>query len=601
LACVKETIGIGFSDIMIQQMLSFLQIVVYALVLAMPGVLLISWIAPEKSTVWRWTHGLSLGLALTVYLAFVSCYFDLRWFYPVWAALLAASIVLYRRSSTPRLFGTAHGDLRWLAVVLGLVAASRMGVAMLHEFPMGWDPSFHCILSMKILTSNHLIRDWRPLEAITLNYPLGSHVLVAVLAQMARVEPHTAFNPLIPTLGVIATAQVFLLGWAATGNQRIGLLSATAYGLWAVYGSIDYYRWGGLPNLLGMVFLVSILNLLLERSGRKLWPVSCILMAGLILSHHHVMLVAFAILLTLMMISIIPATGCRLFADVSVSLLGGVALSAFHTVPYFLKVTEVASTSVLKFEEENFNVFSIPQSWGLLFTVAVILGAILYIRDHRRTKWKQIRITIDAVLPWAIAVLFLLYIVCGEVYPRIAQIIYGRSFGAFTPSRFVTDMVCLCSVFAGYALFRISPRTDRISAWLVLLAVAGSFTILPNWLNLRQPDRPSYVAACRWIKDHTSPDTYVLDSIGYQWTSYLSWRWSTSMPIPTSEPMVPPEVREKRSTYLRAVFEGKVPPDAPGPGVVLILPSGKASPSRVLWQQAHGYSIEQLKTSSLKN
>ena len=33
-----------------------------------------------------------------------------------------------------------------------------------------------------------------------------------------------------------------------------GGYSALAYGMWAVYGSIDYYRWGGLPNAIAMAF-----------------------------------------------------------------------------------------------------------------------------------------------------------------------------------------------------------------------------------------------------------------------------------------------------------------------------------------------------------
>jgi hypothetical protein len=33
------------------------------------------------------------------------------------------------------------------------------------EYPLGWDPTFHLILARKILESNALCTDWRPVNS----------------------------------------------------------------------------------------------------------------------------------------------------------------------------------------------------------------------------------------------------------------------------------------------------------------------------------------------------------------------------------------------------------------------------------------------------
>ena len=46
-----------------------------------------------------------------------------------------------------------------------------------------------------------------------------------------------------------------------TDNSLMALYSAAIYGLWAWFGSIDYFRWGGLPNELAMLLFITMLSI----------------------------------------------------------------------------------------------------------------------------------------------------------------------------------------------------------------------------------------------------------------------------------------------------------------------------------------------------
>ena len=98
---------------------------------------------------------------------------------------------------------------------------------------------------------------------------IGAVALVA-LANLSGLPLHAVFRLFIPALGVLTTAQVYLFATRATKSPSIGLGAAIAYGFWAWFGSIDSYRWGGLPNEMGMLLLMWALSVLLgDGRGRR--------------------------------------------------------------------------------------------------------------------------------------------------------------------------------------------------------------------------------------------------------------------------------------------------------------------------------------------
>jgi len=268
-------------------------LVVATLVLALPGVLGVAALIPGLGVSERWTLGLTSGLAGAVLLAVVVAHVSLGLFLPTWGFLsVPAAILWFQRRRIRPLASTPDGIGAALALVLLLVAATRFAIASLHVIPPG-DAAFHLLLARKIALTQQMIFDWTPFESVALNYPLGSHFLVVVVSSLARLSVHDTFRLLCPLLGVLQTALVFHFAARVTRNRELGLYAALTFGLWADYGSINYYAWGGLPNELGICFLLGLLTLLLEPNpdvGAR--AAMAVLLAAIFVSHHHVMIVA---------------------------------------------------------------------------------------------------------------------------------------------------------------------------------------------------------------------------------------------------------------------------------------------------------------------
>ena len=75
-----------------------------------------------------------------------------------------------------------------------------------------------------------MIYDWEPFENTSLNYPVGSHFLIAVLATLTQLPLHTVFKLLIPLLGILTTAQIYLFSLQVAKNKEVAIYSALAYG-----------------------------------------------------------------------------------------------------------------------------------------------------------------------------------------------------------------------------------------------------------------------------------------------------------------------------------------------------------------------------------
>src|SRR5271168_1568574 len=269
-----------------------------SLAFLVPGIWLWELLFPEESIFERCVWGSVSGLAVAVYIAFTLAYWRLSWFWVAWTVLsvcvaaLAARQHLRNRGSVQRL-----GVTKPALIILGLVAISRFVPTLIHEWPPGWDPSFHLILARKVALADRMIYDWTPFENVPLNYPLGSHFLLVLISRLSGLPLHRVFQMLLPLIGVITTAEVYLLCLRLHLAEEIAAFSALAYGFWAAYGSIDYYRWGGLPNALAMTFLLAIIALMV--APRRTWKhvaLAALFFAAICFAHHHVMITSGIIL-----------------------------------------------------------------------------------------------------------------------------------------------------------------------------------------------------------------------------------------------------------------------------------------------------------------
>lgn len=550
---------------------------------AVPGVCLWRLLFPEESGLECWIWGAATAAALAVLLAFYCAYARLSLFWPAWSALAALCLLIWGWRAHRQPGGTKAARNRcdlWLALLLAVVAVSRFAPVFMRDFPPGWDPSFHLILARKLLLADHMVFDWSPFETVPLNYPLGSHLLVGVLARLTRLPLPRVFQLLIPALGVISTAQVYGLAQRVFRRPAISLYSALAYGGWAFAGSAGYYAWGGLPNQLGMMFLIALLAIFVEqRWDWRSSALAAVFLAAVFVSHHHVLLIAGAV--TLSVIAYWLATA-GLGANKKIRGLAraaavAVALASPYLAPHIMRAATVRDTGVLRFTEP-YSLWLMLAHMGILLVGCGIAGLILSRRDQPQRA---------GVLLTVVALLLVLYAACGPLYRTYSLHRWGQEYVAFTPSRFLTDLIPLLSIFAGYALYRVAELFRLRPGAMVAGGLLLALTNVPFWMELFARDpAPGRYQAYAWIEQHTPADTILLSND--EWAPYAAWRRTPATPLPVSEPAV---IDNPARAALAALASGR------GPGTTLVVgvvaPQG-LTPGIPLWRARSGWSVVQL-------
>jgi hypothetical protein len=558
------------------------------LVLIIPGILLAAALRLGRGRFERAIYGSSLGLASAVYLASLISHFNLRYFYPFWLCASLIALVLYfnarrnRKIDPPR--ASTGGGAIW--IILLLVAATRFAAALPQTLPRGdFDPTFHLILAKKIQLTQHAISDWKPFENIPLNYPTGSHVLIVIIAGISGLPLTTVFKDLIPLLGVLSTAQIYLFAKNAVADDWAALGAAGAYGLWADGGSINYYNWGGLPNELAMLFFIAMLSLWLAPGlpNRARTAAMAILYAAVILVHHHVMIASGAILFVLVAWEIFRPTRPNSWKSLVTAAIVGGLVSGFFLLPYAARLATLHSTGVLRGGEPIVTPKMFAQSLGYAFALFTAAGIYMW---FAQTRWRG-----HPTIPAACAALLGMFILCEYAWPLIRIIRGFPPANAFTPSRFLADMNYFLAAFAGVALASVAQTLNLPRAGLIVLLVVGGFTEIRQWREQSTPVNipPGFVRACDWIQHNTSASTIVLNR--QNWTTYLAWRRAAQTPLPISEPLdgVTPQWQR-----VGAIMSGQIPPDTPDQAIVEIISPRDYAGQKVLWQDQSGIMVVEL-------
>jgi hypothetical protein len=568
------------------------------LIFILPGIFIAAWIGLGKNNFDRITYGSSLGIGLTVYLASLISHFNLLWFYPIWTAIGLISLIGYFFGRKNNALEKNSPVIGWMIVVLLLVAITRFAAALPHLLPRGeFDPSFHMILAKKIQLTQHAIFDWSPFETAQLNYPTGSHVLIVVLAAVARLPLETIFKNLIPLLGILSTAQIFVFAKNTVKDDTASLCAAAAYGLWAVGGSINYYNWGGLPNELGMLLLMAMLSAWLENSTKiSFGGAMAVFFAGMILAHHHVMIAGGAILAVAIVWQMFRPTPTTNWKLLFYSALVGCALDLFFLIPYVTRIATLHSTGVLSNGESPVDFWSLADSLGYVFGIFAMGGLVLWVA--RRNIFCH-----PLVICACIAMLGL-FVACEYVWPMILRWRHQPPVNAFTPTRFLADMNYFLAVFAGLMMARIFDQRLHLKkiSMIILIGLAG-LTLLPLWKEQSTPvDVPDgYIRACYWINANTSPDTIVMSHVRKHnpgpfdrddvWTPYLAWRRGSHTPMPISEPQ---ENNHPQLHRVPLILSGQISPDSPDQKIVEIILRPDYAGQPVLWQDDSNIMVIQL-------
>jgi hypothetical protein len=490
--------------------------------------------------------GLSFALALALLALELCAYLSLTVFVGIW--LPAAAVAAWRlRAHPPRLrFDRA-------LVLLALAAAAiRFLPALAREYPFGWDPYFHLLVVRLIEEKWAHVFALSPFEDIPLNYPSGSHLLVALVAKCAAASRYTVFQVVLALFASLTCLQVYAWVQAATSNRRWALYAMAAYAFLAVWGSIDYLRWGGLPNLLGMYILAGCCTTVAQREAgdRRWWALPPMYLA-IGLCSHHVLMAAFGAMAALVLgLALQPARR----ADAKRVALGGV-LAGLVGVPYLVHHfagRDLHSTRLLIYNEPQYLIWA---AYGMVFFLAMVAGAGLYARNPRARP-----LGVEVLAP--AAALLVLYVLFEYGGRELMMALYQRPVAPLTPNRFLTDAVYPLSAFAGLAFLMLEERAGQwVLAGVAMLFVTNAHQYGGYFEKEISDDR---AAAYRWVEANTRRDTMVIDPSYH--APVLTNRPSLHTALPSSEL----NGSAKNGPLLLRIARQELPAEAAGAPVIII-------------------------------
>ncbi|HEX9035990.1 MAG TPA: hypothetical protein VF808_03280 [Ktedonobacterales bacterium] len=564
-----------------------------------PGIIWALLAYPSPSRVIRLGQGLALGLAAQVtmagLLAATAAITPASVTVSTLLALVAAIALGTRmRVRAPRPASRAAGRWReslWLGAVTAAGVAICAAPLARWSIPDGWDPSAHALLAGVVIATGKL-PTWWPFDPIASNYPYGAHVLLADISMLTGVTPERVFGPLLNIFApALVAPQVYALARRMWRRGAAAVAAVAAYGLLGFANSVAYGAWGGLPNALGLILLLALLEPLLAPGyTRRRVALAGFLLSATTLTHHHVTLTAALILgaygaaLAALLVARPSWAPAATRAIARRSLLRtlavcglGMLLASYEFAPYLIRgASSLGDTGVFA----DFHEYS---GWpfdknGVVLWLAATAGAVLALWSAwrrapgergesggwrawlRRVAWRLsprsaagLATLLSAV---ALVGLFVAFVFGQFVFKDIEWALYHRDATAFSPPRFLSNMTYFLALFAGPALawvwdasvlgvLRARPHVAWAGRALARGAlVAGTLAVgLTSLYASGQMSAgagtlaPGDAAAFAWVRTHTPANTIVIALLpnDAKWAPYFTWRESFYTPLPASE------------------------------------------------------------------
>lgn len=557
-----------------------LSIFILLLAFPVPWVLLLERRARDRSLEGFFDR-VCLGYAISFVALYLAAQLRLWLFLPVWGIGALAGMIARTRIAKLELGMEGRIVLGCAALYLGLRALPFV----VRTLPLGWDAYFHMTIAESIFTRGSAVRDWLPYEDMPLNYPIGVHLVQALVQWLVGVRPHVFFDLMIVLFTLLTGLQLFSLAARATRDRFIGCYAALAYLFLANWGSLHYVMWSGLPNLIGMYLFLGLLTWIVREQGeptvRRRWVAGFVAyFLAICFVHHHVMVTAGLCLAWSAMMSWFLRE-----REQAKRIVIGLVASGLAGAPYFgmyiARSVSLTSTRIGSYMEATLDGWGIASKIGFGFAGAAIVGIYLAFRNRQH---------ISAVVTQSLVAMIGLYVLVDYVVRILSQGLFEEEISPFTPSRFITDAVTLLSVFAG-VFFR-TMQAERVQARIPLVAmILAGFWIFNRGTyrdTFRPAVSPTRAAMYEWIRTNTPPDTVVLDSDWH--ATYLTQRMTSGFPLPTSEYSALAANRMR----LQQVADGKQAPESIGRPIVTVVTRGKKQPrGKQLWRGPGGYRVIQ--------
>jgi hypothetical protein len=220
--------------------------------------------------------------------------------------------------------------------------------------------------------------------------------------------------------------------------------------------------------------------------------------------------------------------------------------------------------------------------------VLLVVTFPLYLRRRRELANKEL-------IELMVVVLLTLFILGSYVYRSIALSLYGQEYVAFTPSRFLTDMVYGLSLMGaiGFDSLRGSWRlTFPISVALLVLLGCTNF---PTWKSQNQSAlSENYWEAYQWIKKNTSEKTIIATMD--KWAVYASWRPSLLTPMHIA---AIPYGKNRKQDIVNEIISGERTEISKGWELLAVNECSKINvPHTLLWRHESGLCVVRLEAHS---
>ncbi|MFC1497403.1 hypothetical protein ACFLS1_02880 [Verrucomicrobiota bacterium] len=475
------------------------------------------------------------GTAAFCFIATAVTNFSFDFYFKLHLLLIVSGIItmIWRRVKITNTADSAkikRSDILVLVILVLALAVRVIPVIAGGESFGDNDARFHNILAQKILLEQSIASTWAPFAPINVVYPQGTHVLIAFIAKIANCPVHQAFNVLIALIGALTVGMIYLLADLVFHSEKCALFSASVYAFLPLWGSLDYYRWGGLPNMTGMLILCLLVMIILEKAHAQPDKKNTAIIAAAfclaaIMTVHHYTLVAAAVFLGFGFLF----TANR---ELRLMILGTVLLGSLVCLPLFLlhypiSPNVIGAASVFKFREP---VIPVVLSIHYLSPVFVALF-ILAMFTAKKISWNSHQLLI---LAWFAGTLTAF--VALEYFYRAGVLIStcGQDFfTALTPSRMLTNLVYPMSILCGFVPISAIWIKNRRTC-VVLFTVLSIMTCSLVWQDqIRVGVFPDVEEAAVWLNRNTPEDSMVVGNLPH--LEYLSWRETSNPPLPASE------------------------------------------------------------------
>ena len=422
------------------------------------------------------------------------------------------------------------------------------------DLPCGWDPAFHALLAGKILKEGVLSSSWLPFENISMNYPQGSHVLIALTAKYGSLckflpEGLSAVPEAQKLLMFALVLPSALLIWGISqkvfNSFSCGFFAFLTYIFLGNLGSYSsFWSWGGYPTAVGFFFFSALAYFALScQNMEKKDYFYCAVLWGSFGLCHHMSVVIVAFILFIYTLLCVFARKDDLWRIWKTLVLPGFYACILYLPGIIFQIRSAGSTQhseVFRFDDEPpFTFLKILEN-GSIPLAAGIFTLLLIFLFRKKISFKAEK---QFLLVWALAS-FGGFLFLDVVFRYcIALPFYGKSFSLFVPSRVFTMAMLPFSILTGFLLYRIlrhkSIRKIKYPAILfTLLAVCYGCMNFYTRSTLENSSMPVQILA-KSVAEKLPENAYVIVDPSRirqtHWLPFLLWKPCITNPIPSSE------------------------------------------------------------------